>query len=68
VSILVDYGEKMEMTLLEMRAMMSDLDPEPKTVKGFGRLVEVKATPSKTILSSSSPASEKKVKGILKTP
>jgi len=64
--VLVDYREKMETTLLEMREMMFDLDLELETVKGFGRLAKIKATSSKTI-SSSSPASEKKAKGILKT-
>jgi len=68
VSVLVDYGEKMEMALLEMRAMMTNLDPKSETMKGSDRLAEVKATPFKTISFSSSPASEKKVKGILKTP
>jgi len=68
VSVLVDYGEKMERTLLEMRTMMTDLDLKTKTLTRSSRLAEVKATLSKTISSSSSSTSEKKVKGILKTP
>jgi len=58
----------METTLLEIRAIMVDIDPELETAKGSGWMMEVKATPSKAIPSRSSPTSEEKVKGILKTP
>jgi len=68
VSVLVDYGEKMETTLLEMKAMICELDSELEKFKESGRLVEMKTTPSKTIPSSSLPTSEKKSKSLMKTP
>jgi len=69
VSMLVDYGEKIETILLEMRAIILEIGLESETWKGSSWVIKAKATPSKVIPSLSSLASlERKVKGIMKTP